>query len=73
MEERQRDRGQRLNWRQACEILGCGKNRFYRLVRTGKLPAYRLAGGRRDMWVYESDCRSLVECVPSCQQNGATL
>ncbi len=53
----------RLNWRQACEILGCGKNLFYRLIRSGRLPAYRTQGSERGLWVYESDCHSLVQRI----------
>lgn len=28
-----------LNWRQACEVLGCSKAHFYRLIDSGKIPA----------------------------------
>lgn len=52
------NRGQRLNWQQACQILGCGKTQFYRLVNDGRLAAYRV--GHRGLWVYEADCRNLV-------------
>lgn len=55
--------GRRLNWRQACEILGCSKSHFYRLVRSGRLPAYKIQGVSRGMWFYESDCLRLLECV----------
>lgn len=56
-------RGRRLNWRQACEVLGCGRTHFFRLVETGQLPAYRLEGARRGLWVYEADCRRLIRPV----------
>ena len=57
------NRGRRLNWQQACDILGCRRTRFYGLVRSGRLPAYRTQGSKRGMWVYESDCLALVERV----------
>lgn len=55
------NRGQRLNWQQACQILGCGKTQFYRLVNAGRLTAYRV--GHRGLWVYEADCRNLVTSI----------
>lgn len=54
---------QRLNWRQACEILGCSKCTFYRLIRSGILPAFRLARSSRGLWVYEDDCKNLLTRV----------
>ena len=57
------NQGRRLNWRQACDILGCRRTRFYALVRSGRLPAYRTQGSKRGMWVYEADCLALVERV----------
>ena len=57
------DKGRRLNWRQACSVLDCGKNRFYSLVRSGALPAYTIQGVKRGLWVYESDCQKLVRPV----------
>lgn len=66
------NKGRRLNWRQACEILGCGKTRFYALVRSGSLPAYRLEGSERGLWVYDLDCHALVDCVSqSCPKSEA--
>lgn len=56
-------RGRKLNWRQACAVLGCGKDFFYRLVREGRLPAYRTQGCGRGLWVYELDCLRLVRPV----------
>ncbi len=55
-----KNKGRRLNWRQACEILGCGKTKFYALVNSGKLPAYDIHGKKRGFWVYETDCTSLI-------------
>lgn len=48
----------RLNWQQACAILGCGKSYFYNLVATGQLTGYRV--GQRGLWVYEDDCKRLL-------------
>lgn len=51
----------RINWRQACALLGCSRSHFYRLVNSGELPAFRV--GRRGLWVYEADCRELLRPV----------
>ncbi len=64
-----KNKGRRLNWRQACSVLDCGKNRFYALVRSGALPAYTIQGVKRGLWVYESDCQKLVQ--PVCPVNEA--
>lgn len=58
-----KNKGRRLNWQQACELLGCGKTRFYALIHKGMLPAYRVAGGKRGLWVYENECRGLVQGI----------
>ncbi|MFQ9491178.1 MAG: helix-turn-helix domain-containing protein [Bilophila wadsworthia] len=42
------DLSDRLNWQQACEILGCSKTHLYRLVRAGKVPIYGI--GKRYRW-----------------------
>lgn len=57
------NKGRKLNWRQACAIMGCGKNCFYSLVRNGNLPAFRINGKKRGLWVWENDVKSLVEAV----------
>lgn len=57
------NRGTRLNWREACKILGCGKTKFYDLVNNGDLPAYRINGGR--LWVWEEDCYALIKPLGS--------
>ena len=70
------NKGRRLNWQQACEILGCGKNRFYALVSTGALPAYKIMGSKRGLWVYESDCGALVVSMDpgtAVSREGSTL
>ena len=56
-------RGHKLNWRQACARMGCGKTKFYELVNSGKLPAFR--SGERGLFVYETDVNSLVAPVPT--------
>lgn len=50
--------GKKLNWQQACQILGCSRSYFYALVADGRLAGYRV--GQRGLWVYESDCRKLL-------------
>lgn len=57
----------KLNWREACELLGCGRNRFYALIREGYLPAYRLHGTRKGLWVYEKDCMELTKRIGGLQ------
>lgn len=52
------DKGRKLNWLEACAILNCSRRQFYRLIEKGVLPAYRVEGCRRGIWVYESDVRS---------------
>lgn len=49
-----------LNWKQACEVLGCKKTFFYVLVQTGQLPGIRL-GLRRGVRVRLSDCLEYLE------------
>lgn len=53
------DLSERLNWKQACEVLGCGKSTLYRLVREGKLPARGV--GKRGRWYLRSDCEKLLK------------
>lgn len=54
----------KLNWKQACAVLGCKKSRFYELVKKGEITAYRVGDGKQGMWVLESDCRALIKKVP---------
>ena len=42
------DLSDRLNWQQACEILGCSKAQLYRLVKEKKIPVY--GTGKRYRW-----------------------
>lgn len=53
------DKGRRLNWRQACAVLGCSRSHFYNLVNTGRLPAMRI-GEVKGVRVYEEDCQDYL-------------
>lgn len=48
----------KLNWKQACTLLDCKKDKFYELIRIGRLPATRV--GERGIRVKESDVLRLV-------------
>lgn len=69
------DLADRLNWQQACEILGCSKTHLYRLVRAGKVPIYGI--GKRYRWFSRADCEKLLhgnnsvsgERIPAEKQN----
>lgn len=52
------DLADRLNWQQACEILGCSKTQLYQLVRAGKIPIYGI--GKRYRWFLRADCEELI-------------
>lgn len=62
------DEGERLSWRQACRLLGCGKTHFYKLVNSGVLPAYRQ--GSRGLWAYRTDCIKLIQRIGEEDENG---
>ena len=47
------DLSDRLNWQQACEILGCSKAQLYRLVKEKKIPVY--GTGKRYRWYCEKN------------------
>lgn len=49
-------KGRKLNWEQACKILGCKKSHFYNLVASGQIPGYRY-GAVKGIWVFERDCQ----------------
>ena len=51
----------KLNWREACKILGCGKDKFYGLIKRGYLPATRV--GERGLMVKEADVKKLIQPV----------
>lgn len=48
----------RINWKKACEILGCSKSMFYRLIDKGILPVYGV--GHRFRTVSRADCEKLA-------------
>lgn len=52
------DLSDRLNWQQACEVLGCSKTHLYRLVREMKLTAYGV--GKRSRYFLRSECQKLL-------------
>lgn len=54
------DQGKRLNWSEACALLGCSRSYFYSLVKAGKLTAYAVKGKKRGFWVLERDVVGLV-------------
>lgn len=53
------DLSDRLNWQQACEILGCSKSLLYRLVKEGNIPMYGV--GKRFRWFSRTDCENLLQ------------
>lgn len=69
------DLADRLNWQQACEVLGCSKSLIYRLVKEGNIPMYGV--GKLFRWFSRADCEKLLhgnnsvsrEPVPAEKQN----
>ena len=69
------DLSDRLNWQQACEILGCSKSLLYRLVKEVNIPMYGV--GKRFRWFSRADCEKLLhgnnsvreERIPAEKQN----
>lgn len=59
MEQKNYDLSDRLNWRQACTILGCSKSTLYRMEHKGELTA----GGvrARYRWFSKKECQELFE------------
>ena len=49
---------ERLNWREACEVLGCSKSTLYRLVANGQLRAFGV--GSRGRWYSRTECERFV-------------
>lgn len=56
------EKGRKLNWREACALLGCKKSHFYQLVNSGILPAIRI-GKIKGLRVYEADCLAYVRLL----------
>lgn len=52
----------RLNWRQACALLGCSKSTLYRLVSRGMLRACGVCA--RNRWYSRRDCEDLLAGRP---------
>lgn len=52
------DLSDRLNWHQACIILGCSKSTFFRLVNKGEIPAYGAA--ERGRFFLRTDCKAYL-------------
>ena len=48
----------RLNWRQACYVLHCGRTKFFELIQKGELKWEGV--GVRGHYVWESDCLRLL-------------
>ncbi|MDR2891611.1 MAG: excisionase family DNA-binding protein [Deltaproteobacteria bacterium] len=53
------EKDRRLNWQQACQLLGCSKTHFYRLVNSGELQSERF-GVIKGVTVKESDCKAYL-------------
>lgn len=49
------DLPERLNWRQACDLIECSRAHFYRLVASGTLPCAARTGKRRGIKVLRAD------------------
>ena len=49
----------RLNWRQACFLLHCGRTKFFDLIANGDLKYEGV--GIRGHYVWESDCVKLLQ------------
>lgn len=45
---------ERLNWKQACALLGCGRSYFYVLLRKGCIPYIRI-GKRKGIQIVKAD------------------
>ena len=63
------DLADRLNWQQACEILGCSKAQLYRLVKEKKIPVY--GTGKRYRWYLRTDLKLFLE-TGYCEKNDLT-
>ena len=51
---------ERLNWRQACDLIQCSRAHFYRLVASGILPCASRTGKRRGIKVLRSDVENYL-------------
>jgi len=51
---------QKLNWQQACKLLGCSRSHFYNLINSGDLPAER-SGRIKGVMVKRADCERYLK------------
>ncbi len=51
MPEHDAQLSERLNWQQACELIGCSRAHFYRLVSGGEIPCAYRTGKRKGIRV----------------------
>jgi DNA binding domain, excisionase family len=61
------DKDRKLNWRQACVMLGCGKTKFYELIHMGRLPATKV--GKKGLRVSEAALKSIIEEVGAAKES----
>jgi len=52
---------ERLNWRQACELIECSRAHFYRLVASGEIPCASRTGNRRGIKVLRVDVEAYLQ------------
>lgn len=57
--EKRAESEKKLNWREACAVLGCKKSHFYNLINSGRIPCQRY-GDLRGVWVYKKDCLNFL-------------
>lgn len=62
---------ERLNWKQACELLGCKKDTFYRLIREGTIQAYGV--GKRCRWFNRAECERFIALSPQARADADGL
>lgn len=65
------DPSERLNWKQACTVLGCGKTKFYELIQSGALMAHRV--GKKGLWVNRAECEKLMKIEEYSLDNDSLL
>lgn len=63
--EKNFDLSDRLNWKQACTVLGCGKSAFYELVKNSDLVAYGV--GTRNRWYSRKECQKILDIQKGLQ------
>ena len=63
------DLADRLNWQQACEILGCSKAQLYRLGEGKKISVF--GKGKKYRWDLRKDFKIFLE-TGYCEKNDLT-